>query len=990
MPRTLSFPAPSPSTCPVCGGGLTGSRCPWCPAELGSSEGSKLWAIDHELHRLSAARNDLVGRVLARAAAPAAPPPAGLTQNAPLVAGDGPPRPPASLSPVGRASGRGAGVGPPTASVRGPSVPEVLVGLGALSLVAAVVVFAAVTWERLAAWTQGGLLLGATGLVLAVAVACRRRDLVSTSEALAAVAAVLAVADVRVAQVGLAAVASPRLVWAVGLALVAAGATTVGRRAALRSLTVSGVALGFVPGVVAAAGAGPVTLLLIVLTVQALVAAALTGPTAGRSLELAVVRAGALVSWVAAVSVTLLAVVVSGASSVAGLSAEPAAGPIVVLAALAAGSVIVGRRTSSALLAMAGAGVAFLPAVLAAALSTGSVEVVVWTMTAQAALAAGVEVLLVGRRAERAAVRFGGVVSGLGAAAGAALLGTDGLWTGTGAVESSAVLVSLAVVAAAASLAASGLGPARADGGGWSRPTVGVGLGGAVAALLAAVALAGATSSAAVALAAVALAAGALTLGAALLASRDGIRPWTAAAVTAGTVVALLAAVPLAAALVAALALVDVSAPPRAGTMGQAVSDRLALADAVPARWLPTVNVLGPLVGALLGCAAGAVLRRRWTAAAISATVVTGLLCVPAALGLGVGTTVTVLAVGLVAVGGWLLVRPDQLAVVAPGLAMAAVATALALGVPALAVTVTGLSALLGLALAGRAVVTGFAAAPAWLGGALAVAVSSAALDAWLLGLGGSGPALVLAGAAAVAAGAAPAAEHIGRRSTSPVAGAVDASPRTTAAATADAVVVAALAVAAVAVASLDALSLVVALATVVAGASALRPTRRGLWMVAVAGAVVLTWLRLGQADVSAVEAYSVPLAAGLLLVGLISARDAVRTSWERVGAALVAAVGPTTVVALIDVDVARTVAAVALGVALVIWGATGRQQAPLAVGAVAVAALAVRHLGPVTAELPRYLVFAVAGIVLVAAGATFEQRRRDLRQVRRSFAQLG
>lgn len=952
-----------------------------------------LWALDHELHRLSAQRNDLVGRLLARAAVPAAPPPVGPPLSAPLVSVDGPRRPLVPPSPDGASPGRAASVEPPAlASVRGPSIPEVLVGLGALSLVAAVVVFAAVTWERLAAWTQGGLLLVATGLVLGVAVACRRRDLVATSEALAAVAAVLAVADVRVVQVGLATVASPRLVWAVGLALVAAGATILGRRAALRSLTVSGVALAFLPGVLAAAGAGPVTVLLVVLAVQALAAAALAGPTAGRRLDLAVMRLGALLSWVTAVSGTLLAVVVSGASSGAGLSSEPVAGPIVVLAALAAGSVIVGRRTSFAPLAMAGAGVAFLPAVLAAALSAGSAGAVVGTLTAQAALAAGVEVLLVGRREERAAVRLGGVASGLGAAAGAVLVAVDGLMSDAGAVESSAVLIVLAVVAAVASLAGSGLGPSRASASGWSRPAVGVGLGGAVAGLLAAVALTGAPSSTGVALAAVALSAGALAIGAAALASRDEGRPWAAAAVTAGTVVALLVAVPVAAALAAALALVDVSAPPRPGTMGQAVSDRLARADVVPTGWLPTATVLGPLVGALLGCAAGAVRRRRWTGAAISATVVTGVLSVPAALGLGVGTTVTGLAVGLVALGGWLLVHPDQPTVVAPGAAMAAVATALALGVPALAVTVTVVSALLALVLAGRAVITGSAAAPGWLGGALAVAVSSAALDAWLLGLGGGGPALVLAGAAAVAAGAAPAVEHIGRRSTSPEDGAADASvpAAAPAAATADAVVVAALTMAAVAVASLDALSLVVAVATVVAGASALRPTRRGLWIVAVAGTVVLTWLRLGQAAVGAVEAYSLPLAAGLLLVGSVSGRRAGRSSWERAGAALVAAVGPTTVVALLGADVARTVAAVAVGVALVIWGAAGRQQAPLAVGSIAVAALALRHLGPVAAELPRYLVFAVAGIVLVATGATFEQRRRDLRQARSSFARLG
>ena len=97
-------------------------------------------------------------------------------------------------------------------------------GLGGLSLVAAVVVFAAVTWTDLAAWAQGGLLVGATAAVLGGAVACRRRGLGATAEALAAVAAALAVADVHVVRVGLDAVASPRAVWAAGLALLAGAA----------------------------------------------------------------------------------------------------------------------------------------------------------------------------------------------------------------------------------------------------------------------------------------------------------------------------------------------------------------------------------------------------------------------------------------------------------------------------------------------------------------------------------------------------------------------------------------------------------------------------------------------------------------------------------------------------------------------------------------------------------------------------------------------
>ena len=92
---------------------------------------------------------------------------------------------------------------------------------------------------------------------------------------------------------------------------------------------------------------------------------------------------------------------------------------------------------------------------------------------------------------------------------------------------------------------------------------------------------------------------------------------------------------------------------------------------------------------------------------------------------------------------------------------------------------------------------------------------------------------------------------------------------------------------------------------------------------------------------------------------------------------------------ALLDPDPVRAVTVVALGAAVAIWGAAARLQAPLAVGSAAVAVLAVRHLGPVGVELPRYVTFAVAGLVLLAVGATFEQRRQDLRHARDAFVRL-
>ncbi|MDE0805605.1 MAG: hypothetical protein OSA99_20075, partial [Acidimicrobiales bacterium] len=187
---------------------------------------------------------------------------------------------------------------------------------------------------------------------------------------------------------------------------------------------------------------------------------------------------------------------------------------------------------------------------------------------------------------------------------------------------------------------------------------------------------------------------------------------------------------------------------------------------------------------------------------------------------------------------------------------------------------------------------------------------------------------------------------------------------------------------------SLDAASGLVALVGLVGGVHSLRANRRWLVGVALAASVTLTWMRLPGAGITTVEAYSLPLAGALLVAGAF-ARPAAHSSWVRSGSGLVAALAPTTVLAVMDVDAARSVAIVLAGSAVAIFGAVQREQAPLAIGAAALSAVAARHLGPVANEIPRYVVFAVAGVALLVAGATFEQRRRDLRRARDAFSEL-
>ncbi len=104
--------------------------------------------------------------------------------------------------PPGPRPSAGAAAPPPSAPGperrAAPSVQTVLLGVGALLLVVAGAIFAAVVWDRLGAVGQVTLMVGATVAVGALAVRLRRR-LAGTAEALALVAAGLATVDLLAA-----------------------------------------------------------------------------------------------------------------------------------------------------------------------------------------------------------------------------------------------------------------------------------------------------------------------------------------------------------------------------------------------------------------------------------------------------------------------------------------------------------------------------------------------------------------------------------------------------------------------------------------------------------------------------------------------------------------------------------------------------------------------------------------------------------------------
>jgi hypothetical protein len=161
---------------------------------------------------------------------------------------------------------------------------------------------------------------------------------------------------------------------------------------------------------------------------------------------------------------------------------------------------------------------------------------------------------------------------------------------------------------------------------------------------------------------------------------------------------------------------------------------------------------------------------------------------------------------------------------------------------------------------------------------------------------------------------------------------------------------------------------------------SLVSPDRR---RVAWAGGVLLvlaTWVRLFALDIEVVEAYTLPGAVALLVVGLLwMRRTPSATSWEALGAALGLGVGASLLVALQEPTSWRALAVGVVGLLLVGVGVRLTWGAPLLVGGVTVALLALVNIAPYAAGLPRWVLFGGAGVALLLLGVTWDRRRHDL-----------
>ncbi|MGW7080901.1 SCO7613 C-terminal domain-containing membrane protein [Streptomyces sp. NPDC054866] len=183
-------------------------------------------------------------------------------------------------------------------------------------------------------------------------------------------------------------------------------------------------------------------------------------------------------------------------------------------------------------------------------------------------------------------------------------------------------------------------------------------------------------------------------------------------------------------------------------------------------------------------------------------------------------------------------------------------------------------------------------------------------------------------------------------------------------------------------------LALALALGGVIAAGTALRTDRRRVGYAAGVLFLLATWVRLAAWDVETPEAYTLPVTVPALLIGALRRRRAPETSsWTAYGPGLAATLLPSLVAAWSDAHWQRPLLLGTAALLITLAGARHRLQAPLVLGGTALALDALHELAPyivqVVDALPRWLPPALAGLLLLAIGATYEQRLRDARRVR-------
>ncbi|MER5381211.1 hypothetical protein ABT040_13125 [Streptomyces sp. NPDC002688] len=189
-------------------------------------------------------------------------------------------------------------------------------------------------------------------------------------------------------------------------------------------------------------------------------------------------------------------------------------------------------------------------------------------------------------------------------------------------------------------------------------------------------------------------------------------------------------------------------------------------------------------------------------------------------------------------------------------------------------------------------------------------------------------------------------------------------------------------------------LATVLALCGVIAAGTAVREDRRPVGYAATALFVMAAWVRLAAWGVGDPEAYTLPVTVPALLVGAFRRRrDTAVSSWTAYAPGLSVTLVPSLLAAWGDAHWPRPLLLGAAALAVTLLGARHRLQAPLVLGGTVLALDALHELAPyivqVVDALPRWTPPALAGLLLITLGATYEQRIRDARRVREVLGRM-
>lgn len=145
-------------------------------------------------------------------------------------------------------------------------------------------------------------------------------------------------------------------------------------------------------------------------------------------------------------------------------------------------------------------------------------------------------------------------------------------------------------------------------------------------------------------------------------------------------------------------------------------------------------------------------------------------------------------------------------------------------------------------------------------------------------------------------------------------------------------------------------------------------------------GLVASAWIaRLAASDVETVEAYTAPFAVALLAAGVWRLRTDPRSrSWVVLAPGLAMTLLPSLPQALADPTSLRAGLLALVSLAVLAAGVLLRWGAPVVAGASVALLIVLANIGPTAAALPRWLLIALAGFILLIVGTTWEKRVQD------------